>query len=297
MANLRPIELELIDKLTGMRSGYVLDFTNRTFHDFFRDEVGVDIDDDTYAEMGNSKGKRLRTFLQKAQSKAVSRALTALWEYREIQRLDAGQPETIRNCHSRLSVIVERLGGNPLAKHDATTSEPTLGTETHTVRRPSRDERQVLRDEFQAMYVMEPHPRGYAFETFLQKFFDVWGLQSHGGFRNSGEQIDGSFDLDSQIYLLEAKWHSEPTSASTLHAFQGKLSERASWTRGLFVSYEGFTKASFDAFTSRRVILMDGLDILDTIQRDLHLDEVLRSKLRHFVERKEPFGATRALFP
>ena len=83
MANLRPIELKLVDELTGMSNGRVLDFTNRTFAEFFQDEVGVDIYDETYNEDTGSKGKRLRAFLRKAQPRAVARLLTALWEYRE----------------------------------------------------------------------------------------------------------------------------------------------------------------------------------------------------------------------
>ncbi len=34
MANLRPIEIKLVDELTGMSSGYVLDFSNRTLLQF-----------------------------------------------------------------------------------------------------------------------------------------------------------------------------------------------------------------------------------------------------------------------
>ena len=43
MEQLRPVELKIINELFGMNSGYVLDFTNSTFADFFRREVGIDI--------------------------------------------------------------------------------------------------------------------------------------------------------------------------------------------------------------------------------------------------------------
>ena len=58
--SLRATEKNLIDEITGMSSGYVLDFSNVTFDEFFRTEVGMDIYDDAYAVNGNSKGKRLR---------------------------------------------------------------------------------------------------------------------------------------------------------------------------------------------------------------------------------------------
>lgn len=297
MANLRPIEIKLIDELTGMSSGYVLDFSNRTFAEFFQDEIGVDIYDDAYNDGSGSKGKRLRAFLRKAQPVAVSRLLTALWEYREIGRISAGTPEAIPNCRSRLSAIVERLGGSPLPIHDPTEVKDAQPVPEARRRGPTTTERQHLRDAFVEMFGMAPHPRGYAFEKFLGRFFDAWDLDARDGFRNRGEQIDGSFVHDHEIYLLEAKWQSQKTDAQTLHAFQGKLGERVAWARGLFISYEGFTEPAFTAFTSRQVILMDGMDILDTLDRGLHLDDVIREKIRHAVERKEPFARTRLLFP
>lgn len=40
--------------------GYVLDLSDTTFSKFFEDDLDVDIDDQTYAANGTSKGKRLR---------------------------------------------------------------------------------------------------------------------------------------------------------------------------------------------------------------------------------------------
>ena len=108
---LRPVELKLIDELFGMSSGYVLDFTNSTFADFFRREVGIDIYDNAYGIYGSSKGKHLRAFLTIGQPRAIAKALTALWEYRETDRLGRAQAETVVNARLRLSTIVERLGG------------------------------------------------------------------------------------------------------------------------------------------------------------------------------------------
>jgi hypothetical protein len=73
---LRPIETQLVEELF-VQGGYVLEFTNRTFFEFFQHEVGVDIYDDVYAFRGGSKGKRLIAFTQKAQLKAIAKALAA----------------------------------------------------------------------------------------------------------------------------------------------------------------------------------------------------------------------------
>ncbi|MCL4855607.1 MAG: hypothetical protein KJZ78_29935 [Bryobacteraceae bacterium] len=55
----RPDELKVVDDLFSLSSGYALDFTNSTFDDFFRREVGVDI----YVQGPDSKEKRMRAFL------------------------------------------------------------------------------------------------------------------------------------------------------------------------------------------------------------------------------------------
>jgi hypothetical protein len=72
-------DLKAVDlKLFG--DGYVMDFTNQTYQDFFRDEVGVEIHNDAYLiDDGNSKGKRLRAFMRKAQKGAIVKALHGLW--------------------------------------------------------------------------------------------------------------------------------------------------------------------------------------------------------------------------
>jgi hypothetical protein len=131
-----------------------------------------------------------------------------------------------------------------------------------------------------------PQQRGYAFEHFLKRWCDICGLDAHAAFRTVGEQIDGSFQHDGSTYLVEAKWLTRPVDAATLHGFQGKLLERPDWTRGLYVSYGGFSGESFNAFTARRLIMMDGTDIYHALNRRLDLGEVIRKKVRHHSERR-----------
>ena len=295
VSGLREVELRLVDDLTGMRTGYVLDFTNASFAAFFRDEVGIDIKDDAYAEGSNSKGKRLRAFLQRGQPRAVAGILAALWELREDSRIREGKVETVPDARARLSAIIERLGGAPLPGGpdagdvgQARSGRPTA---------PSATTRTALRAQFLGLHELAPQPRGYAFERFLTALFDAWGLDARAGFSNRGEQIDGSFVLDGATYLLEAKWQARPADAATLHGFAGKVGERALWARGLFVSYAGFSSDLTHAFTPRQVLLMDGMDVIDLLSRDLDLDAVLRAKGRHAVERKAAFASTRTLFP
>ncbi len=43
MANLSTIEKQILEKLFQMEGGYVLNFSDRTIGEFFRDDVGIDI--------------------------------------------------------------------------------------------------------------------------------------------------------------------------------------------------------------------------------------------------------------
>lgn len=82
-----------------------------------------------------------------------------------------------------------------------------------------------------------------------------------------------------------------------VHSFQGKVEERTIWTRGLHVSYSGYSKLSFSAFTSRRLLLMDGQDIYIALSRRLDPAIVIREKARAASERKNPFAKVLELFP
>ena len=131
----------------------------------------------------------------------------------------------------------------------------------------------------------------------MTRLFDAWRLDARDSFRNIGEQIDGSFWRNGNIYLLEAKWHNDPVGAAVLHAFQGKVCERQDWTRGLFVSYMGFSPEGLQAFTARRVILMDGYDIQCALMRRLPLGDIIDVKVRHAAERRQAFARVPDLFP
>jgi hypothetical protein len=76
-----------------------------------------------------------------------------------------------------------------------------------------------LREEFIAMHaehLWHPQKAGFAFEALLNKLFALQDLAPRKSFRVAGEQIDGSFELDNETYLVEAKWESAPIAQSAL---------------------------------------------------------------------------------
>lgn len=278
--------MTLLDDLFEMGGGYVLDFSDRTMSRFFADELNVDIDDDAYREQGNSKAKRLRCYLNKVDLPTSIKTLQALWDYREGVRKHRGRDEWVPNAEGRFHSLLNRMQGKP----DAGQSEPPKAAY-------DRPKALALKQRLIELSGMAPHPRGYAFEAWLRDAFNFYGLEAREPFRNRGEQIDGSFVLQGETYLLEAKWESEKTAAKDLHAFQGKLEQKAAWTRGLFVSNSGFTEDGLVAFgRGKRVICMDGLDLYDTLDRELPLNLVLDRKVRRAAETGLPFERTRDLF-
>ena len=216
MSSLRTIDLMVVDDLVDFirGRGYVLDFSDQSFSQFFANELDVDIDDPIYAIYavnGGSKGKRLKCFFQKVDDRTALRTLKALWEVRTAYLLRTGSDGPINKAEARYLVVVNRLGGSPDAAQGP-----------QEVPKPAFDQLCVatLRDDVAKLSALAPQARGYAFETFLKSLFEVYGLKPREAFRIRREQIDGSFVLAHETYLLEAKWESVLTGAAHLHIFQ-----------------------------------------------------------------------------
>lgn len=290
MGTIRPVEMSFIDDLFEMGGGYVLEFTNQTFAEFFADELNVHIDDPKYQAGGTSKAKRLRFFLKNCEPRLRIRTLLALWEYREAYRRRNRIAETIPDAQDAFYSMIERLGGKrPASKKQATPAEAPAGFDSARA--------QALIQSLLELNQLDPHPRGYAFERFLKELFDANGLTARASFRLVGEQIDGSFELSSETYLLEAKWTAPAIGVADLRSFEGKVADKAAWSRGLFVSESGFTADGLRAFgRGKRVVCMDGLDLYEMLQRGLPFSDVMARKVRRAAESGEPFIRVRDLY-
>ncbi|WP_367873110.1 restriction endonuclease [Luteolibacter sp. Populi] len=281
--------MRFLDEVFQMGGGYVLDFSDRTMREFFADELNVDIDDPAYSADGRSKAKRLRCFLRTVDLLAATRAINALWEYREVLRQQNGGAESVVNAAGRLLELVARLNGSK--------NEDFSGRGSPPIQAFAREHFVRLKSALWEIFKLDPQAKGYAFEKFLKELFDSFGLNAKEPFRIRGEQIDGSFILAAHTYLVEAKWQAQPTGAADLHVFQGKLDQKASWARGLFISYSGFTAEGLDAFgRGKKVICMDGGDLNECLQREVPLSELLDRKDRWAVETGRPYVPFNELF-
>ncbi len=87
MSTLTTSEKRKLERAFGMGDGYVLNFKDRTFADFFEEFVRRDINDPRYQVQGTSKAKRLRTFWQVEPDAVVARLIESLLNYAVDERL------------------------------------------------------------------------------------------------------------------------------------------------------------------------------------------------------------------
>ena len=287
--SLKRLDFDLLDYIFEMKGGYVLDFSNQTYSEFFNDELGINIDDDRFCDTGTSKGKRLRSYLKKSETEEDLRVLASWWEDRETKRKRASIDEEKPELVSEFNELLVRLGGKaPVNKskssfvpHDEAINESTA---------------KELLEALMQLAAMDPHTIGYAFESILKNLFDVSGMSGRASFRLLGEQIDGSFELDGETYLLEAKWTNLPVNAADLRSFNAKVQDKAAWSRGLFVSNSGFTEEGLHAFgRGNSLVCMDGLDLSEMLMRKIGFKSVLSKKVRRAAETGKPFVRLRDL--
>jgi hypothetical protein len=146
---------------------------------------------------------------------------------------------------------------------------------------------------------MKAQDRGFAFERFLSDLFALYDLDPRRSFRLTGEQIDGSFELPPETFLLEAKWQDVKIGQADLLTFSGKVEGKAQWSRGLFVSYSGFSEDGLEAFARGRrtsIVCMDGLDLAQILTGGLNFVDVIQRKKRRAAEIGSAFVPVRDLF-
>lgn len=112
MSSLNMRDKRALENFLGMRSGYVLNFSDRTFGDFVHEAVEVEIHDDKYTIHGSSKATKLRAFWDIESDYLVGRLLNALIEYakdtaHETTDEDKRNADLCRTISSRL------LAGGP----------------------------------------------------------------------------------------------------------------------------------------------------------------------------------------
>lgn len=183
-----------------------------------------------------------------------------------------------------------------LWKKDFLDSLPSLKQSeiSREVQKEEKIDKQKQKELIEKLIEIEKLPskqRGFAFEKFLYELFEVFELKPRSSFRLEGEQIDGSLELDGETYLIEAKWESKQTGLQDLLVFHDKIAAKATWTRGIFISYSGFTEEALRAFSKWRpanFITLTAQDLYFILSGHggvyIDLDEAIRIKARYTAE-------------
>lgn len=268
------IDLKNINQLfeDPLNAGYVLDFTNKSMREFFESELSIDIDNDIYRADGDSKMKRLRSFFKQSERETVLRVATRLWEYRK------SIPGNV------ISAQDDVVYGEFIAKIQGADSQTAAGNAPVLIVPAGLDNNYFIQG-LEYLQKQSPQQRGYKFEEWLNELFTACWLSPKGAFRLKGEQIDGSFQLNNETYLVEAKWHSVKTGNSDLHSFQGKLEQKAAWVRGVFISWEGFTQDGLEAWgKGKRIICISGYDLYLMLKNNISFRGLMEEKIRRAAE-------------
>lgn len=281
MSDISFCEWSLFEELFDMKGGYVLDLNNREFAEIMMEMLDLDV----YQRYpGISKAKILRQIRVDYDNSGVGKVLLGLMKY-------MNERDLVSTENERLFMRCREIGFRLIGK---------LQSEYKTVdvMNFERDRREVKYEELLndlkqlTKWEDSAQSRGFAFERYLNRLFEAFDLMPNGSFKTSGEQIDGSFLLYDEVYLLEAKWRSEKTSKSDLVLFNEKVKSKSRITRGLFISYMGYTKEALENFgqgTEVAIVLMSVQELAISLERKYPLQEVLFKKIRALAERGDFF--------
>ena len=117
MSNPRRSEIRLIEQFVAWPRGigYVLDFSDRTFQEYFEDEFRVDIYDPAYQDRGSSKRHHLIAFCLKESPTFVARVLRALADKRRELATTSSMPpdDGLEDRFDALVTAIETRGDQP----------------------------------------------------------------------------------------------------------------------------------------------------------------------------------------
>lgn len=268
MANLSFTEQKFFENILEMESGYVLDFSNREFQAFIFDSLEIDVYDIyEYA----SKAKLLRRILREFDDIKVGKLLLELLEYK---RAHIGIKKEEKEKFLKCVEIAKRLIGKKHVVKNKTKKNRT---------KKDFDFKKFINYLKELKEIDNPQKRGYEFETFLHKLFLENNMEPKINIKIPGEQIDGSFIFQNEIYLVEAKWTKKPVGKSSLVNFNSKVLSKSGFTRGFFISYSGYSSEALKTFSNGRnvkTILMTVSELAISFERNINFKEILNKKIR-----------------
>jgi hypothetical protein len=276
MSNLSNMEKRKFERLLGMSSGYVLDFSNRSFAEFVVDSTGLNIYDSRYVYESGSKANRLRAFWQKEENGVVGKLMNDMLDYGEFDPKGALQEECRR-------IVARLLQDSPVPEGQTDPQHK----EQSSQQRCSQALGQLKEEFFYLAAERDRNKAGLSLEQLLNRLFEIFELQPRQPFRVVGEQIDGSFQLDGQTYLMESKWEKYPLPEADLLVFRGKIEGKSTFTRGVLIALNDVSKQAREAITRGKApsfFVMNGHDLMMILSEAISLTDFLRKRVRLLAE-------------
>lgn len=146
---------------------------------------------------------------------------------------------------------------------------------------------------FMALNALEDRQRaGRELEKLLHELFSLFGLDPRGAFMIVGEQLDGSIVLDSDSFLVEAKWEQGHVELAPLLTFREKVAGKSAMTYGIFLSVNGYTAGAREGITHGRqpnFFMLDGRHLYAVLNDEVDLVLLLRALRRELADRGRPY--------
>jgi hypothetical protein len=134
-----PADMQVVERVLNLNTGYVLDFSDRTFNEFVAHEVGIDATAPRYSVDGTSKAKRLRKLLPSLAGGQQAKLLRALLKHRDGPERQASVDlldDDWRRAYNNLIQGLER---------QATDADNTYAASSWTGRRTIREQVAIVR--------------------------------------------------------------------------------------------------------------------------------------------------------
>lgn len=209
--------------------------------------------------------------------------VAAMSDFPQLRRVEDPEPklEAAREAIARLKAVVQPYE-QELMERQTARERIDVTKQAAEDRRATAGRLQQLKARYLEVLALSPVPRGFALETLLTEVFEAFDLEPRGSFRVVGEQIDGGFTLESEHFLLEAKWTQDLTGRDDLDVFSAKVGRRGENTLGLFLSINGFEPTAVEIHSGNRspIMLMDGADLYAVLEQRIDLRDLLRRKRR-----------------
>lgn len=296
MSDLSGIEKAKLEKFFEMGGGYVLDFTNRSFTEFFFEHAKVDIYRSTYTVYGGSKANLLRGYWNVEDNVRVGKIILKLLEYWRAKKELSGQIITFaeNNLADEVQRITDRLLNKPsnIDKPDQQSLDKN---------NEKGNQLNLLLKMFDELALSHDYQRrGFLLQDLLKMMFFIHEIPVNKSFQRNdgGEQIDGAFSFQGWYYLVECKWTKKLADIRELDSLTGKVNRSGKQTMGLFLSIEGWSEnvpKLLKQNPEKCIILMEGYDLRSVLDGLIPLEVLLNGKLSKLNIENEPYFSAREL--